>query len=265
MLGLKLGGSVITNKRGKAEYCKARMEKLAQVLGTSLAQTGEQAFIIHGAGSFGHPYAKKYSLHTGFEPGKESEQLGGFSLTHNKVRKLNLKVLNALFDAGLKPVSISPFDTVENSKGKIFRINAEPFRLASNQGLTPLTFGDVVFDNEIGCSICSGDDLAVSLAGVFRPRKFIFVVNVDGIFSSRPGEKGARLIRTIDRGGLSSVVAGGSGAPDVTRSMEGKIEAISQISKICEVDVLNGKDPFRLGDAIFGKKFVGTVVRGENE
>jgi len=56
MIILKLGGSVITNKTKVASFKKEVVDDLSR----EIKRANKQLIIIHGAGSFGHIYAKKY-------------------------------------------------------------------------------------------------------------------------------------------------------------------------------------------------------------
>jgi len=51
---LKLGGSVITNKKGRCEANLQNIEKLAKMLGKLWADGDRDIILVHGAGSFGH-------------------------------------------------------------------------------------------------------------------------------------------------------------------------------------------------------------------
>lgn len=60
MIILKLGGSIITRKdKTKPTLNPANLERIAQEI--SVAKI-KKLIIIHGAGSFGHPYAQKYGI-----------------------------------------------------------------------------------------------------------------------------------------------------------------------------------------------------------
>jgi isopentenyl phosphate kinase len=59
---LKLGGSVITDKGGDCTVNRERLDALASAIAD--AKTGG-IVIVHGAGSCGHPEAKRYHLDTG--------------------------------------------------------------------------------------------------------------------------------------------------------------------------------------------------------
>ena len=80
---LKLGGSVITDKSADCAINQATSSRRLQRL-LPAAKTGG-IIIVHGAGSCGHPEAKRYHLDTGVSAG-ETE---GIYVTNRVVSGLN--------------------------------------------------------------------------------------------------------------------------------------------------------------------------------
>jgi isopentenyl phosphate kinase len=253
MIVIKLGGSVITDKKVKCKY-----QEITQSLINQIAKAEKQMIVIHGGGSFGHPFAKEYNLNKGLF---SKEQLKGFSITHSKVRELNLKVIRTMLKVGMKPVSIPPLNILYCSSGVISEFNSDIFKELIEKGFTPVTFGDVVIDRVRGCSICSGDMLAEALAKIFNPDKVIFLVDVDGLYTQDPSSPEARLLGQIEVKDLGRIKVSEQLTPDVTGGMKGKIKAIKSIARYSEVSVVNGKEPRRLYKALVGSEFIGTQVR----
>ena len=148
------------------------------------------------------------------------------------------------------------------SNRKLKYIDLKCFEESISIGLTPVTFGDIVFDDELGFSICSGDILVLNLSRYFKPEKVIFVIDEDGIFDKDPKRyKDAKLLREIKYNDLP--VAEKSIYTDVTGGMGGKIEVIREIAKE-DIDVLvvNGNKRDRLFGSLIGKRVKGTLVIG---
>jgi len=244
MIVIKLGGSVITDKEKDSHFNKRITYRLAE----EIASAGKKALIVHGAGSFGHPQAKRYRLNEGFVDKKR--QVEGISLTHFSVRVLNLKVMEALRHAGIPAVSIPPFPFIDDSF-------IEKAKVAVKNGLVPVTFGDVVLDGNV--SIISGDILMEIFAREFEVERAIFVTNVDGIYEDP--ERKDSLIKECTVKELEKVFFKGNAGADVTSGMAGKVKSIKEIAYSgVEVDVINGRKPGRLKDAINGI-VAGTRVR----
>ena len=69
MVILKFGGSLITDK---ASNIPRTNDSKLKAIGRILNQNKYNIIIVHGAGSFGHPIAKKYNIAEGIETIKKS-------------------------------------------------------------------------------------------------------------------------------------------------------------------------------------------------
>lgn len=257
MLIIKLGGSVITDKTKENTFKKDLMDKLAK----EIKSADKEVILVHGAGSFGHILAKKYDLNQGY---KNDNQLHGFSLTHAMVKKLNSFVLDSLHKAHIPAVSISPHSVLKLNNHKPLKLDYTIFEDYIEVGFTPVTFGDVVLDEKLRFSICSGDFLVHLLAEYFKPEKVIFVIDEDGLYTSNPKiDKNAKLIESMTVEQLEKLRTSLDSHADVTRGMEGKIETIKNIAKLgIDTILLNGNKPNRLYQAMIGEDTKSTVVYG---
>ena len=86
---VKLGGSVITDKTSDEPVLReGELKRLAH----EVVSAGGETIVLHGAGSFGHPGAKKYNLREGLEaPGA----VHGAAEVHALVAKLSAMVVAA--------------------------------------------------------------------------------------------------------------------------------------------------------------------------
>ena len=144
---IKLGGSVITDKR---ELYHFKEDATRRLIG-EVRESGMQFVLVHGAGSFGHIIADRHRLQNGFH---KDEQLEGFSRVHSDVRELNLKVLDIMRENGMRAISLAPNNILTCENKRIGNFDASIFRTCTDLGLTPVTFGDVVFDTKLGFCIC---------------------------------------------------------------------------------------------------------------
>ena len=179
MFIIKIGGSVITNKSKQNSFKKEIIDNLSK----QIKKSKKEIILVHGAGSYGHILAKKYNLNQGY---KNKSQINGFSLTHAMVQDLNSLVLKSLNENGISAVSLSPHNIMKLKNHKFFSFNQDMFKDYLKLGITPVTFGDVVLDEKLGFSICSGDLLMQILCEIFRPEKAIFIIDEDGIYTSNP-------------------------------------------------------------------------------
>jgi len=254
MILVKLGGSVITDKSRLRTFRAASCRRLAEELGGV-----DDLVVVHGAGSFGHIEAKKHALHKGL---KSNDQLRHVASVQRDVRELNVRVLETLIDSGVRAVSIPPAASATFSHGVVKTFHPAPFRSVLDLGLTPVTFGDVVPDESMGFSICSGDLMMEALAREFKPRLVVFCADVDGVFDRDPKRsRNAKLLTGLDRGALRVLKRSSPTKADVTGSIYGKLERMLAISEYCEkCMIVNGNVPGRLEKALAGKKVVSTVV-----
>ena len=252
---VKLGGSVVTNK----EKLKAARPFAITRLAKEIAVAREDVILVHGAGSFGHIKAKKYGLQNGYS--KES-QLQGVAEVQEDVRSLNLHIMQALREAGSRPVSIPPGVIVRFKGGALSSMQIEPFHEYLALHMMPVTFGDVVLDSEWRFAICSGDDLMLELSKAFSPRKCLFVADVDGIFTGDPkGRKKHTLLGKMSGKDVDKVNLAVRKGVDVTGGIEGKLTKMLKAAEFAgECWILNGLVPGRLRDALLGRRFIGTKV-----
>ncbi len=256
---LKIGGSVITDKSKKQTFKKNIVENLSSII----KEINEDLILVHGAGSFGHILAEKYNLNQGF---KTNSQIEGFAKTHYSVQKLNTLVLNCLHNQKIPAISISPHSIIELNNHKIEKFSKKIFKKFLNKSFTPVTFGDVVLDKKLGFSICSGDLLIEALSAYFKPKKVIFAIDEDGIYSSNPKiNKNAEFINSITSKELIKLRTSLDNHSDVTGGMQGKINTIKNITNNGVDTVLfNGKKADRLKKILKDKKTKCTIIQGDN-
>jgi len=256
MILVKLGGSVITDKSRLRTFRKAACERLAC---EARPAKNEGLVVVHGAGSFGHILAKKHQLHRGF---MRKSQLEHVAEVQRDVRELNLRVLEALIDCGVNAVSVPPASASSFEKGVPISFSRDRFTSQLDIGLCPVTFGDVVPDNAMGFSICSGDIMMLELARAFKPRLAVFCADVDGVFDSDPKRNPkARMLESIDSSFLGGKAVSESVNADVTGGMRGKVERMLAIAGHCEkCIILNGNVRGRLASAIKGEQVRCTTV-----
>jgi isopentenyl phosphate kinase len=257
---VKLGGSVITVKDKPMTVNRRALNRLASEVSTSGLG---KIVIVHGGGSFGHPLALKYKLNEKFM-GLE-EQITGFVATHKAMLKLNGEVLEALERKGLKAVPLPPLAFATSESGILKSIFYEPFISALNMDLTPVTFGDVVFDLDKGFSIVSGDLLMFELSRKIKPLKAIFTIDVDGLYLADPKynpnvELVAEATVTEVKSLLSRLSFKSSNA---TGGIRFKLEQACRIASMgIDVHIVNGLKPGRLFKALKGEKVRGTLIKG---
>jgi isopentenyl phosphate kinase len=258
MILVKLGGSVITDKTTYRTFREGTVRRLAR----ELLASDEEKIVVHGAGSYGHIYAKEYALQSGL---RERRQVEGVAKVMHDVRVLDNLVVGAFNDEGLWSAAVPPGSSVIMKGGALSMMDMWPYERFLKIGITPVTFGDVALDDEKGVSICSGDQLMMRLAERFRPRKVIFCADVDGLFTADPNcDPEATLIEEVDRHTLSSIPRT-ERCVDVTGSIYAKIEYMLQIAKHAdECEIINGNAEGRLADILADRPAIRSLITGGN-
>jgi isopentenyl phosphate kinase len=207
---LKLGGSVITDKSGECAIDHARLHEVAE----ELAAHRETALVlVHGAGSCGHPEARRYRINDGLT----RENVPGVYETHAAVSALNAAVVDALRNAGVEAIGIHPLDLALAQDGRLVSFETRHIAEMTDHGIVPVLHGDVVMDRLRGSCIVSGDQLVTRLAGALGSRRVGLATDVTGVL------RNGSVVPRIDRSAAESLDVGGSGNTDVTGGMQGKI------------------------------------------
>lgn len=245
---LKMGGSVITNKQ---KEFSARSDVINKIC-FETSKIRKPLILIHGAGSFGHPIAKKFEIHKGFHL---KSQLNGILDIRVKMQDLGNIISEALqrYNVAVMPIVSSSCMIADNKR--LINVNIEIFRLFLKLGMVPLCSGDVVADKKLGFCIVSGDQIAVYLAKKLNASKVIFGCDVDGIFSSNPKQnEDAELLTKIKLTDIDNILKNSiseTDAPDVTGGMLGKLkEGIELVNLGIEVNIMNLNKPENLNKLI---------------
>ena len=207
---VKLGGAAITIKDGEpdtlnVDALKTCCNAIAEVAPLTetwrrphfAEESALRVIVVHGAGSYGHPQAKQYRVADGARDMDGDPVLReGVDKTKASVRKLCKLVCDELdsnLAPGVKLAPISPygkFFTVGKKLNRnLSRGGFDEVRAALMEGKIPVLHGDVVDDAEQGCAILSGDTLVECLTEEFKPKRVVFVSDVEGIFTAKPLHK----------------------------------------------------------------------------
>ncbi len=250
---LKLGGSVITDKSAGCAINRESLSAIARAIHGSGAQAGG-LIIIHGAGSCGHPEAKRYHLDKGADPG-ETE---GIYVTNRVVSGLNETVVSILRENGVAAMGIHPLHTGVADNGRLIAFEYRHLERMLELGMVPVIHGDVVMDLSRGACIVSGDQLARWLAVGLKVGRVGLATDVPGVLD------GGHVVREITPETAPLLQIGDSKHTDVTGGMRGKINELLELalagigSEIFHVS--------RVGDFLNRKDHGGTRVnRGNHE
>ncbi len=249
LIFLKLGGSLITDKIRPFTYLPETLGLLAEQIARACHdRPGLRLILGHGSGSFGHAAASRYQTQNGVT---SREEWRGFSEVWFQASSLNRFVMQALHQVGLPAVSFSPASAVSTRDRCITAWNMAPIRSALKNDLLPVIFGDVVFDQALGGTILSTEDLFCHLARRLKPGRILLAGQEEGVWADFP--KRETLYKELTPHEFHQSAAGlkDAAGADVTGGMRTKVgqmlELVSEIPSL-EVCIFSGRG----SDAVYG-------------
>lgn len=259
---VKLGGSLITDKRREAAARPDILQRLAGELRQALDAAPDLRIVLgHGSGSFGHWEGSRYGTRAGVATPEAWE---GFAQVSAAAARLNRIVVDAFLEAGVPVLSLQPSASALAEDGEIVALAADPLRRALAVGLAPLIFGDVAFDRARGGTILSTEDLFVHLAPILRPERILLLGNAPGVL-----DNWRRVIPVVTPATYPQIAPflRGSCCTDVTGGMADKVERmVSLVQKLPELRVwiLTGQEPGNLKRALLDPGGTpGTHIHGD--
>lgn len=283
---LKLGGSVITKKEmDKPTLNYENLQRIAREISDS---SFTKLVVVHGAGSFGHPFAKKYGIGDEIQNDQElHKKMLGFSITQHAVKELNSVVCEYLRIRGVLAISIQPSSFILTKNKRIYSANLDLIRKYLDLGFVPVIYGDVVLDNDesIKMAVLSGDQIISYLALNLKPERVILASDVDGIFNKDPKKyPDARLLRVVnslediepDEGVETAEVVPDTAEfevvenaqvevikrADVTGGMMGKLQELLELADMgVESEIVNANRRDVLKKAINHEEVTGTLIK----
>jgi isopentenyl phosphate kinase len=260
---LKLGGSVITRKDALVPTLDvANLTRISREISES---SYNKLIIVHGAGSYGHLYAKEYEIGSEINSKDElNRKIKGFSKTQNSVKNLNTLVCQHLQEQEIPTVSIQPSSFIKTDNKRIIKADMELISSYLDLGFVPVIYGDVVLDmdSKIKMAVLSGDQIIKYLAENLKPEKVVLGSDVDGIYNKDPKEHAdAKLIKVVtSHDDLES--ANTIHTVDVTGGMGGKLLELLEIAEIgIESEIINANHDNNIKKALNGEKGIGTLIR----
>jgi isopentenyl phosphate kinase len=270
---LKLGGSLITDKTRPYTPLLDVMDDLALQIVNALGSQPDLRLVIgHGAGSFGHVAASEYKTRDGYprpsplthreRDTTEDNYWKGFAEVWYQASALNRYVMDALHKAGLRTIALPPSGSVIASDGQVAVWETTPLRMALASGMTPVIFGDVVFDEVRGGTILSTENLFSYLVKAMAPDRVLLAGLEDAVWEDFPTR--TRRIERITPQSFDEIKhgVGASAAADVTGGMEAKVREmldLVQENPGLKVQIFSGTQSRNLVRALLGE-ILGTEI-----
>lgn len=256
---IKLGGSLITDKRVEASFRLETMKRIAGEIMAGLELNPSLRLIIgHGSGSFGHFAASRFGTIDGVQ---SPDQWIGFAEVAAAAAELNHRVAGVLRGVGLPIIRMQPSASGRCVDGQLVEMATHPVERALANGLIPLVYGDVALDDVRGGTIISTETILTYLAKQLQPQQIILLGEVDGVYDAA-GEVIPEITR--ENAAQYESVLGGSDGRDVTGGMLTKVRdmlALTETIPDLGIHIANGQTPGLLSHALSGKTITGTLIR----
>ncbi len=255
---IKLGGSLITDKRESAHFHADVMHRVAsEIAHAHAAEPDHQLLIGHGSGSFGHVAARKYGTMDGV---RSPDQWIGFAEVATVARRLNSLVIDQLGQFGLPVFAVQPSSSARCENGTLTALDVQPIATALEHGLIPVVYGDVALDTKRGGTIISTETIFFYLAARLKPTRILLLGDVDGVYDAD-----GQVIPHITPVNLKTTEAalGGSRGTDVTGGMATKVRQMVELTERVpglEIRICGGTQPGQLEAALRGQIHPGTLI-----
>ncbi len=234
---LKLGGSVVTEKKTPETVDEERLASLAGAIGD--ARPG-RLVVVHGGGSFGHPAAETY----GMSRTQGTADAGVVRAVHGAMTRLNDAVVGTLAKADVPAVPIHPLSAASRSAAGDLKQPAGAVTTLLDEGFVPVSHGDVIAHAGSGATVLSGDELVVALADALEADRVGLCSTVPGVLDA-DGE----VVERVTEFEQVADALGGSDATDVTGGMARKVRELLALTAPAHVFDPSGLAAFLAGDA----------------
>jgi isopentenyl phosphate kinase len=259
---VKLGGSLITDKRAVEV---ARPDVIAS-LATQLADAARAApgtlIVGHGSGSFGHAEAHARGLSA--EPAPADPE--AVTAVRGAAARLHALVLGALREAGARPVSFPPSTTLVHSDEGGSLWPARELLAALRDRALPVVYGDVVLDAAGRARILSTEEALGAVAASLRTAgqrilRAFWLGETDGVLDAG----GAPIPELVAGRDAVPASAGGAAGTDVTGGMAHRVGAAFALAREGVPSWIgDGRRPDALRRALAGQEMGGTWIRPDD-
>jgi isopentenyl phosphate kinase len=261
---IKLGGSVITNKETIKTVRKKALARLVQEIARAKKETNDIYIIGHGQGSFAHFPALKYKTKDGFV---SDDSVMGMAITQDNAAQLNRIVVNEFISANIPAASFLFSNSMVTASKEAKHWRGQVLLEYLKKGITPITGGDVIVDENIGCTIWSTEKvlhfIAMNMPEQYFIKKVVNVAEVPGVLDQN--KKIISSINETNKNQVKKLIHSTKGF-DVTGGMWHKIEESLELAgNGIDSYIISGVKQNTLYNCLIGADFEGTKISRSNE
>ncbi len=178
---------------------------------------------------------------------------------------LRSQIAEAMHQAGVPVAMILPSSNMTASRFRLKRSFLDAVEGFLRIGMIPLLGGDVLVDDEVGFSVCGGDQISLHLAEHFDASRMLFATDVGGVFDRDPKQHAeAQPISRLRLSDLNAVMLDAHQQVDASGAMAGKLESIGQangmLAQGMEVHLFSMMEPGNLRAFLQGDPAMGTEI-----
>lgn len=231
---IKYGGSVITDKCHPLSINYQNIYSMNSQLMQLLSERNTLFVIGNGGGSFGHYFAQEYAL---FDNAVNATNLYGICAGRNGNNHLNQIIVNDLINKSINACSVRISSIYYPS------INWSEVLLCLENEIVPVLYGDIILLGKGKYDIVSTEHIFLDLCEhinsleEYNLKKVIMCSNSDGVIDIE-----GNTIPIWDVEDNIGIDAFNSSQYDVTGGIFEKVSKAIDISKYCDVQIVNGND-----------------------
>ena len=250
---LKLGGSLITDKNLAHTARMETIHRLAVEISLARKTNPDLKLVLgHGSGSFGHIPAKKFGTREGVINPQEWQ---GFLEVWKEAHSLNQIMFDALETQDIPVICFPPSAMVSTVDKTIKTWEIIPIIKALDANFIPLIYGDAIFDQAIGGTIFSTEELFAYLAILLKPTKILIAGIEEGVWQDYPANR--LLIPLITQKTEPEIMdrLRESQSIDVTGGMVGKVKSMLALTSLLpdlEINIFSGLIPKNVFNSLNG-------------
>jgi isopentenyl phosphate kinase len=251
---LKLGGSAITDKSRKCTPDIPTIQHVAD----QLADYRLPLILVHGGGSYAHPFVVESGLNRGL---RNRTQAPSISETEFYLSQLTRIVCSSLLLRNMLPVPLHPMSFATLRAGKVHKFFMDPIRWCLQARLIPVLHGDLVFDESDGVRVLSGDHIASLLGPKLGASRVLLGCDVDGVYWEDPkNSSDASLISEVTPENFRRVLhAARMSSEDASGGMAEKVRQALHLARSgCECYIFNLRKRDALRELLDRSECIGT-------
>ena len=221
--------------------------------------------IVHGAGSFGHPPAKKYKIGEKFDESEYPQKRIGFCETQNAVKKIKHVYCEAFIEEGLPVVAIPASSFMTATNKRITDGNFDSFKRYLKKVSFQLFMGMLFWMMSWKFVLFQETSSSSIWQKILNPDMVVLGTDVDGVYNKNPKTHDDAIF--FDK--FSSLddldTFEGTTNVDVTGGMVGKIKELLYLADLgIESKIINAEVEDNIFKVLENEDVKGTVISRGN-